>query len=69
MRSDDSQAGTIAGGLQGDCTSVHKDNAISMPQDLADVVATWESLPASARRAILQIVEGVKQSGPQTEET
>jgi hypothetical protein len=57
VRSEDSQSDTTAGGLHRDCTSVHKNNAISMPQELADVVAAWESLPASARRAILQIVE------------
>ena len=60
---------TIAGGLQGDCTYMQKDNAISMPHDLADVVAAWSSLPPSARRAILQIVEDAEQSGRQAKET
>ena len=27
-----------------------------MPSDLADVVAAWDSLPASARRALLEIL-------------
>ena len=57
VRSEDSQMGTIAGGLQGDCTSVHKDNAISMPNDLAKVVAAWPSLSGDQKAKILATIE------------
>ncbi len=49
--------GTIAGGLQADCTSMQKDNAISMPNDLAAVVAIWPSLSDDQKAQILAIVE------------
>ena len=49
--------GTIAGGLQGDCTSMQKDNAISMPNDLAAVVAIWPSLSDDQKAEILTIIE------------
>ena len=40
-----------------------------MPSDLADVVAAWDSLPASARRALLEIVKSAKLPSRQAKET
>jgi|GEM_PF-5309142 len=57
VRSEDLQTGTIAGGLQGECISVHKDNAISMPSDLTRVVATWLALSQEQKGKILAIIE------------
>ena len=57
VRSEKPPNGTLAGGLQTDCTSMQKDNAISMPNDLAAVVAAWSSLSDDQRAQILAIVE------------
>jgi hypothetical protein len=48
---------TIAGGLQGDCTYMQKDNAISMPNDLAAVVAIWPKLSDDQKTQVLAIVK------------
>ena len=44
--------------LQEDCTSMQKDNAISMPNDLAAVVAAWPSLSDDHKAQVLAIVGG-----------
>ena len=57
VRSDNPPNGTLAGGLHADCTSVQKDNATSMPDDLAAVMAAWSSLSDDQRAQILAIVK------------
>jgi hypothetical protein len=57
MRSEDSQMGTLAGGLRGDCSDMQKENAISMPKDLAGVVAAWSSLSDDQKAQIIGIAK------------
>ena len=57
VRSDNPPNGTLAGGLHADYTSVQKDNATSMPDDLAAVVTAWPSLSDDQRAQILAIVK------------
>ena len=57
MRSEDSQMGTIAAGLRGDCSDMQKENAISMPKDLAGVVAAWSSLSDDQKAQIIGIAK------------
>ena len=69
VRSENPPNGTLAGRLQADCTSMQKDNAISMPQDLADVVIAWDRLSDNAQRAIILIVKEAELSGDPKKET
>ena len=48
---------------------MRKDNAISMPQDLADVVIAWDRLSDNAQRAIILIVKEAELSGDPKKET
>jgi hypothetical protein len=57
VRSENPTNGTLAGALQTDCTSMQKDNAISMPNDLAAVVAIWPKLSDDQKTQVLAIVK------------
>ena len=69
VRSDNPPNGTLGGGLHVDCTSKQKDNATSMPDDLAAVVAAWPSLSDEQKAQIMTIVgricENTSYSNPQ----
>ena len=58
VRSENPPNGALAGRLQADCTSKQKDNATSMPDDLAAVVAAWPSLSDEQKALVLAILGG-----------
>jgi hypothetical protein len=48
---------SFAAELRGDCSDMQKENAISMPKDLAGVVAAWSSLSDDQKAQIIGIAK------------